>query len=157
MIKKINNDDNNGNNGNHISTYKRIKEDDINKNKREISNTCAKENNKVNLILKKEGFIDEKWKNNGTGKIDKFLIITNKNKDMNKNASGNNNIDDNTNNKHNLIDNEMFIIDEKFKNKNDNEINNLNLEEFYKVDIDNIDLINPFVKKDEHLIEIEKI
>ena len=83
--------------------------------------------------------------------------LKNKNQDMNKNASGNNNIDDNTNNKHNLKNNEMFIIDEKFKNKNGNEINNLNLEEFYKVDVDNIDLINPFVKKDEHLIEIEKI
>ena len=124
MIKKINNDDNNGNNGNHISTYKRIKEDDINKNKSDINNTCAKENNKVNLILKKEGFIDEKWKNNGTGKIDKFLIITRKNNNINKNASGNNNLDNDINTKHNIINNESVIVDEKVKNNLDNENNN---------------------------------
>ena len=124
LIKKINKNGNNGNNENNISTYNRIIEEDINKNKSDINNTWAKENNKVYLKLKKDGFIDEKWKNNSTGKIDKFLIITRKNNNINKNASGNNNLDNDINTKHNIINNESVIVDEKVKNNLDNENNN---------------------------------
>ena len=116
--KKINNNFNENNNKNNISPYIIINKKDIKKDESANNNTWFRDNNKVNIKLKKEGFIDEKWNNKVTGKIDKFLIIVDKNKDKDKIASDNKNIISDTNNKHNLKDNIIDITDEKTQKKN---------------------------------------
>ena len=155
--KKINNNFNENNNKNNISPYIIINKKDIKKDESANNNTWARDNNKVNIKLKKEGFIDEKWNNKVTGKIDKFLIIVDKNKDKDKIASDNKNIISDTNNKHNLKENVMDITDEKLVRKIDIDNNIIDLKKFYKVDMKNKGLINLMNKKDEQILEIEKL